>query len=988
MKKMFRRIIAGTAAWVMMFAAVSFGEEPAGEATPTDILPGETETEPTETEPTETTDDIVPGETEPTETTDDIPSEEPEAVPEETADREIALQPDNTLEGELNGNVPAVLKIRLTEDEDAEYVILLISDQPVKAVIRNETTGGETALAEQTTENDETESRQYMLEAYQTQAGSYMLTLSADSELETRFVLRIVTAGIYRKELEEKEREQARTAVSGSRIWDDKNNQDGKRPATVTVQLQARKETGEWTDVADRRMVLGSGDSDYEWTDLPVYEDGEELTYRVVETETLPAGYTVSGGTQENGRYDLTCSYTPETISIKVTAEWNDSANKDNIRPGSVTVVLLADGAQVGKAAELNRENNWSCQWNMLARRSAGREIKYTVNENPVPTGYTKKIKGVVRARGNIDFTITNSHQPKAENSSATSASSSGTTGASGGGSSVGLATGSAAEPDDVVYRVTVCYWFGERGGKPAAPASRVNHYPDETYMITSPQIPGYRADRQVIQGTTGEKDETYHVVYVPNKYTVTIEPTAPDGSRAADPVILENLRADEPAEVTLPDIPGYIKTAETLTVLYGTGDRTIRIVYLPEDEGYELIRDDDRSPDGGLSADTEAYDKPGEEDPDDDEPYLYAGAEYDPDHLTIGNPTRLSGNFTSTMWGGNPADTDVMELISGYSPIRYDSARGCYAANRTAADQIIAVRQNDTPDEITLIVTLNDRMQYSDGTPITAADYAFAILLASSPAAAEAGGNTDSYCAVCGADSYGDGEKPYISGVRLLNEHMLSLTVRKEFLPDCKASLARCYPMPIHIIAPGCTVTDEGDGAAIRGEMTADILEKTLLDSENGYLSHPAAVSGAYRLLSYDEESGVAELEANDAYLGNFEGFRPSIHRLTFMPAENETMIELLEDGEFGLLCGCTDDDAVEAGMELLEDPDYGMACRTLDGEDDSDDPPETDEADGTTEYDFYSRWLKNYRAGDGISRADAIIEAYMSDPEIPEKE
>ena len=38
-------------------------------------------------------------------------------------------------------------------------------------------------------------------------------------------------------------------------------------------------------------------------------------------------------------------------------------------------------------------------------------------------------------------------------------------------------------------------------------------------------------------------------------------------------------------------------------------------------------------------------------------------------------------------------------------------------------------------------------------------------------------------------------------------------------------------------------------------------------------------------------------------------------------------------------------------------------------------------------TYFDFYTRWLKNYNVSANITWTDAILYAYMSDPEIPEE-
>lgn len=326
------------------------------------------------------------------------------------------------------------------------------------------------------------------------------------------------------------------------------------------------------------------------------------------------------------------------------------------------------------------------------------------------------------------------------------------------------------------------------------------------------------------------------------------------------------------------------------------------------------------------------------------EEGYLYSGPEYDPKRLVVGNPTPLSGNFTTQMWGGNTSDLDVMALVNGYNLIYWDQAKGTFAPDPTVVTSMSVIEKDDSGssdlvegDESgnrTYVMTLNEAMKYSDGTPITAADYAFSILLSTAPAVKSLGGDTENYRAIFGVEEYRDGTRTEIAGVRILNEHTLSLTVKKENLPFFyELGYLRCYPMPAHSIAPGCSIVDDGQGAYIDGIFNSALLEKTLLDPSYGYVSHPFVISGPYKLTSYDAESHTAEFEINPAYLGNYEGQKPSIRFLTLKTADNGTMIQELEEGSYGLLNKVMKAGTIESGVALVQGRNYAMTSYARSG-------------------------------------------------------
>ena len=201
------------------------------------------------------------------------------------------------------------------------------------------------------------------------------------------------------------------TEVSGTKTWDDKDNIDGKRPEFITVNLLANGEK------IDSQTVRAKEDGtwSYSFPNLPKYADGEEIDYSV--TEDVVKYYT----TEVDG-YNIINTHTLFTTDVTVNKTWNDSNNQDGKRPGSVTVVLKADGVAIKDTATLSDSNNWTYTWEDLDRMnlSTRQKIVYTVEEVQV-TDYTSDISDpvIIEQETETDFVstwsfdVTNSHTPE-----------------------------------------------------------------------------------------------------------------------------------------------------------------------------------------------------------------------------------------------------------------------------------------------------------------------------------------------------------------------------------------------------------------------------------------------------------------------------------------------------------------------------------------------------------------------------------------------
>lgn len=202
--------------------------------------------------------------------------------------------------------------------------------------------------------------------------------------------------------------------LSVSKVWDDAGNQDGVRPEQVSVDV-LRSEGSSTTKTIVATLKLSAENN---WTATlekqPVYGKSGKYTYSISEAKV--DGYTgsVKTAVNESGNYafTLTNTHAVETTQVGVTKVWDDAENADGLRPDSVEVELLADGAATGKTVTLNAENNWTFTWDNLAKKAGGKAIVYTVREAKVPEGYTSVVTGgMVKNNGMFSFTLTNKHE-------------------------------------------------------------------------------------------------------------------------------------------------------------------------------------------------------------------------------------------------------------------------------------------------------------------------------------------------------------------------------------------------------------------------------------------------------------------------------------------------------------------------------------------------------------------------------------------------
>ena len=201
--------------------------------------------------------------------------------------------------------------------------------------------------------------------------------------------------------------QKAKVDVSGVKTWDDDNDRDGARPASITVNLLR-----DGTPIDSKTVTPdASGTWAYSFSGLAQYDsvDGHEFSYRITENAVADYATVING-------YDITNSHTPGKTSVTATKAWDDGTDADGIRPTSVQLQLYANGVALGAPVAVDAASGWTHTWTNLNEKDAGADIDYTVEETDVPTGYTS----VTAGDATNGFTITNTHVPETTDISGT----------------------------------------------------------------------------------------------------------------------------------------------------------------------------------------------------------------------------------------------------------------------------------------------------------------------------------------------------------------------------------------------------------------------------------------------------------------------------------------------------------------------------------------------------------------------------------------
>lgn len=245
------------------------------------------------------------------------------------------------------------------------------------------------------------------------------------------------------------------TTIRVTKKWEDNSNQDNKRPEKITVKLKATvRENGASKDVTNKITALTgnngsertiSGDlkvanwNPIEWTDLPVYMDGKQISYSV-EEKSIPdytSEITEPKYNETDKIYEVTITNTHKADLVSKTAikVWHDDSDRDGKRPDKVRFQLYKvvngketaveedgngkKGSQIVTVTGQSNADIWTVTWEKLPKFEDGTEIKYIVKEMSLTnTGEISKeeLGKYSKASSTDGLTITNTYKPETVN--------------------------------------------------------------------------------------------------------------------------------------------------------------------------------------------------------------------------------------------------------------------------------------------------------------------------------------------------------------------------------------------------------------------------------------------------------------------------------------------------------------------------------------------------------------------------------------------
>ena len=173
-------------------------------------------------------------------------------------------------------------------------------------------------------------------------------------------------------------------AITATKVWEDNENEAGKRPSSVILQVKKGS-----TIVAEKE-VKASDDWKYTFTDLPKYDEkANEINYTIDEKETASFYVKKVVGTTVINTFTIP----DEQITINGEKKWEDEENKYNSRPEQITIYVKDTKGSIVTSISVDEKVDWKYSFKLAKYDYLGNEITYSIDEEELEN-YEKKIDG------------------------------------------------------------------------------------------------------------------------------------------------------------------------------------------------------------------------------------------------------------------------------------------------------------------------------------------------------------------------------------------------------------------------------------------------------------------------------------------------------------------------------------------------------------------------------------------------------------------
>jgi len=296
------------------------------------------------------------------------------------------------------------------------------------------------------------------------------------------------------------------------------------------------------------------------------------------------------------------------------------------------------------------------------------------------------------------------------------------------------------------------------------------------------------------------------------------------------------------------------------------------------------------------------------------------AFAENANEHVLIyGTSTEINGDFApGAWWTNNATDKMLRDFTNDYSTVVTDQG-GADIINPTVCDGIEGVMNEDGTKTYT--VKVKSGLVFNNGDPITVKDFVWSTAFGCSAVAGEVGAKLTSYLTIVGGQEYYDGKAETISGLRILDDNTIAVTVVADKVPyyfDIVYAGFQAQSMK-YWLGEAVDIKDDGNGVYFEG-LTKENIEKQL-EFARFHAGEDRVSAGPYNLVEFDQASKQATLVINPNYAGNFEGQKPSVPKIVITKAEDATWADALKTGAFNFYDTMTDGAQINQAMDIIED-------------------------------------------------------------------